>query len=171
MSIIKREHIYDEYTYIIHDNGTTPFEIYLSDEIIEIFNYYTRDLLKNIYDFEGYFEGESINECDGLGNSILIKINKNEYIEIGESIFSFNTDDEILKYYSPIGVSDVPYPIAYGENNIYFMLEKEYVLKKYMIREITQENCFEIYYDFYYHKPKFPRTKFINLNEIHARIW
>ena len=56
------------------------------------------------------------------GNTILLLLNNNNYILIdGGSIHKFTTkNDKILKYYSPVGNNDVPYPIAIGEKYYYF---------------------------------------------------
>ena len=54
------------------------------------------------------------------GNSFLFQTGKDKYFYIGSEYFDFKTfDDKILKYYSPVGNSDVPYPYAIGEKNIY----------------------------------------------------
>ena len=72
------------------------------------------------------FGGEYGKKFDG--NSILLKISKNKYVFIGSEVYEFNTDyDTIIKYYSPVGNNDVPYPFAYGNKNIYFMLHKKFV--------------------------------------------
>ena len=44
---------------------------------------------------------------------------------MGHLLYSFETDEPITKYYSPIGNSDVPYPYAVGSTKSYFMLDKK----------------------------------------------
>ena len=56
--------------------------------------------------------------------SFLFKIEDKKYIHVGEKLFSFETNDEIVKYSSEHGGK---YPFAYGKENIYFMLEQKYV--------------------------------------------
>ena len=46
---------------------------------------------------------------------------------MGENLFSFETNDEIVDYFSEHGNNDVKYPFAYGKENIYFMLHQKYV--------------------------------------------
>lgn len=59
-------------------------------------------------------------ESSDVGNTVLLHLGANMYI--GETIYEFNTGaDRIVDYYSPIGNSDVPYPFAVGEHNIYLM--------------------------------------------------
>ena len=62
-----------------------------------------------------------------LGNSILVKVSKHKYIYIGSEIYSFETDEDIKSYYSPIGNGDFPYPYAIGSKLTYFMLDKQTV--------------------------------------------
>lgn len=60
------------------------------------------------------------------GNSVLLHVSGAKYIFIGQKIYSFETigGEAIKAYYSPVGNSDVPYPYAVGENNIYLLLEE-----------------------------------------------
>ena len=60
------------------------------------------------------------------GNKNLLKIseekNKNRYLYIGgDMISSFLTYDKIYKYISNMGNNLIPYSIAVGEENIYFL--------------------------------------------------
>ena len=54
------------------------------------------------------------------GNSILIEIKDKQYCYIGNLINEFTTKDKIKKYESPVGGNDVPYPVAYSDESIYF---------------------------------------------------
>ena len=65
---------------------------------------------------------------------------------MGENLFSFETNDEIVKYSSEHGCNDVKYPFAYGKENIYFMLEKKYIpLQEYEC--CTVKNEYEYLYE------------------------
>ena len=57
--------------------------------------------------------------------NFLIKIEDKKYIHVGENLFSFETNDEIVKYSSEHGFNDIKFPFAYGEENIYFMLHQK----------------------------------------------
>lgn len=60
------------------------------------------------------------------GNSILLKIDIHNYVFIGEKIYSFTTNHEIVEFISPVGNNDVPYPYAIDtSNNYYFLLGSE----------------------------------------------
>ena len=67
----------------------------------------------------------------GLGNSILLNLSGNKYVFIGESVYEFDTPDHIKEFYSMIGNNDVPYPVAVGEKNVYFIIEKTYLSRNY----------------------------------------
>lgn len=124
--------------YTIHDNGGTPFSVYVSSKYIKIIQspkFNKKDSIKPIIEgntlkikkFKGVFLGFDTGLfTNGNGNTILIKLNKNKYIFIGDEILYIDTKDEILNYYSPIGNNDVPYPIAYGTNFVYSLNMKAY---------------------------------------------
>lgn len=124
-------------SYFTHDNGGRPFKVEVDTENKNIVIYdedgyfgddgvyvdqYPCPILK-IPSYEKIFIGESHGDF-GLGNSILIKIKNNIYIYVGEYIYSFEIDDEIINYESPIGNSDVPYPYAIGDKYVYLMIEQ-----------------------------------------------
>ena len=46
---------------------------------------------------------------------------------MGETLFSFETRDEIVKYSSEHGFNDVKFPYALGKENIYFMLHQKFI--------------------------------------------
>ena len=54
-----------------------------------------------------------------------LEIKKN--IHVGEKLFSFETNDEIVEYSSKHGYNDINYPFARGNENIYFMLHRKYL--------------------------------------------
>ena len=90
---------------------------------------------KDYYDFKNNKVSLKHDQKCFIGNSILVKLSKYKYIYIGERIYSFTTKDEIIKYVSPVGNSDVPYPYAIGTENTYLMIEDVVIpnnlLKKY----------------------------------------
>lgn len=159
--------------YYIHDNGGRPFLVCIKnkDALIykipdEIYKYNGKNIkdyhyseLVEKYHFEEVFipkgyDGADIHYNKRLihikkddGNSILLKL-KNKYIYIGHIIYEFTPKDEIIKYYSPIGNNDVPYPLAVGEDNVYFMLDQKYVPLKYFEGFNTVElvNGYQYYY-------------------------
>ncbi len=135
--------------YLIHDNGGRPFCVYISPENkIDIYkvnknNTFTENDYAKIYTYTEFvmsfkpkktFVGKSPKNkmtefSSGYGqyfdgNSILLYLGNSKYVFIGSSIFSFKTNKEIVKFVSPVGNSDVPYPYAIdNEDNYYFLIE------------------------------------------------
>ncbi len=126
--------------YEILNNGSTDFIAYVKPgSKIEVYkNLYREDRQlspdRKVLDVEyiKLFVGDNLlNDPDygkkgkEVGNSLLIQTGKNKYVYVGSEIYSFETKEDIKKYYSPIGNSYVPYPYAVGESLTYFMLDKE----------------------------------------------
>jgi hypothetical protein len=137
------------------------------------------------YKFEEKFIGKSIENPmtrfsagygpEFTGNSILLKLKPQKYLSIGDKIFEFSTDDDIKEYYSSVGNNDVPYPVAFGEKNIYFMLDGLYIPKNKWPK-MTKEMKSDAYSYFYGHsgdEQKYPKKylKMKNIKIIHNRIW
>ena len=95
-----------------------------------------------------------------LGNSILLEL-KDRYIFIGHTIYSFKTEnkDKIEKYYSVIGRNDVPYPVAYGNKNVYFMLDETYIpyTKIPVLEDKKDPDAYYYYYGFANDKIKYEK--------------
>ena len=69
------------------------------------------------------FIGVDIADPQRNGNSMLVQTGAHTYVSIGWNIYSFTARDTIRTYYSNVGNSDVPYPVAIGENNLYLTIE------------------------------------------------
>ena len=79
--------------------------------------------------------------------NFLFKIEDKKYIHVGENFFSFETDDEIVKYSSEHGHNDNNYSFARGKENIYFMLEQKHIpIQEYEKSTVKNE------YDYLYKK-------------------
>ena len=194
--------------YKIHDNGGRPFLVYVNGLNIKIYTQSVQkplqDNMKEEYSYlmdykvKKVFIGRSRKETsrfiyDGdyeyIGNSILLEIEKklniNRYLYIGWEIYEFTTNEPIIRYYSLVGNSDVPYPVAISENYVYFFLDKKYVPRCLFSDNISWINA---YSDFYAHTswqsvkfmkknlkdiPKFKDTdiKKMKTKLIHKRIW
>ena len=50
--------------------------------------------------------------------NFLFKIEDKKYIHVGEKLFSFEADDEIVKYSSEHGSNNIKFPLAHGKENI-----------------------------------------------------
>ncbi len=58
------------------------------------------------------------------GNSLLVKLDGDDYIYVGDTIGRFKLDDLVVGYKSPIGNSGVPYPYIETKYWYYLLLEK-----------------------------------------------
>ena len=140
--------------YFTHGNGARPFKVVTSGMHLEVYtqggyscdcpedecicdcnNFYQNKVCE--YDCMRVFIGKSprntMTEFSGGygpefdGNSILALLsneNKYKYVYIGDEIYTFEIDDEIVLYLSHVGNNDVPYP--YGITSIgdyVFMIE------------------------------------------------
>ena len=147
----KRAHIKGK-KYFTHNNGDRPFMVVFNGNNVDIYTYsssfnHERTLMPKDYyvhiksykNIHKKFIGKSIKGDDAtklspsfaLGNSILLKITNKRYVFIGSFIYEFEPEDEIKEYYSMIGNSDVPYPVAIGEKNVYFLIERCYLSKEH----------------------------------------
>ena len=129
--------------YLIHDNGGRPFLVNINGKDVSIFklpkgfnedeNTSKSDYTELVKEYKGVkkvFIGKSVKPKDDTayyaaygkefdGNTILIEIKDKRYCLVAEKIVEFSTKDSIEKFESPVGNSDVPYPLAYGSQNVY----------------------------------------------------
>ena len=64
--------------------------------------------------------------------NFLFEMGDKKYIHVGKILFSFKSDDEIVKYFSEHGFNDVKFPFAYGKESIYFLLDQKFIsIQKY----------------------------------------
>ena len=145
--------------YLIHDNGGRPFLVAINDKDVSIFklpkgveededtskNDYT-ELVKEYKNVKKVFIGKSVKPKDDTayyaaygkefdGNTILIEIKDKCYCLVAERIVEFTTIDSIEKFESPMGNNDVPYPLAYGSQNVYVFGYDEH---KYIPKETVK---------------------------------
>ena len=153
---IKEQHAGDT-TYFTHENGGRPFLVYLGPNGVSVYKtsdqHYIREdehdwenvdnnkwmyiqLISNYKPAITFLGTSSLTEMTEFsgghgekfdGNTFLLYIDQNNYVFIGYEIYEFKADDIISEYYSPVGNNDVPYPVAIGEENVYFMLDRQYI--------------------------------------------
>ena len=58
--------------------------------------------------------------------NFLFKIGDKKYLYVRESVFTFTTNSNIIKYGFNYGFSDIKFPYAYDQTNIYYMLDEKY---------------------------------------------
>ena len=170
-------------TYYIHDNGGQPFKVICNESKKTVYVYKDiRDWSGKMEDipeepiygdlifefkYKKIFTGDPIPSIfteskSGYlfepGNSILVCISVGKYIYIGSEIYSFETgkgiDDEIIKYYSPIGNNDVPYPFAVSRNKTYLMIE-DVILDNQELEDVSKDCKKEDYKKEYFDDPYF----------------
>lgn len=174
-----------KHKYQIHDNGGRPFVVYDFGDHVDIYQQkYDENTKKDVIvkklfgnmKYTKLFAGDndlqnpnSLKKGAAKGNSILLKTGpSNKYVYIGDGIREFTTKDEIVKYYSPVGNSDVPYPYAVGVSNTYFML-KDGTGYPYMSNEDLDMTT-DAYAQFYEHVDS-KLSKTYKVKVLHKRIW
>ena len=55
-------------------------------------------------------------------DNCLFELEDENYIYVGDKVFSFQTNDKIFNYSSKLSFNDINFSFAYGEENKYFML-------------------------------------------------
>lgn len=128
-------------TYTMLDNGGLPFVAHVTPKKVDVWSQvYTEadqswtPRTKIVQtDYTQLFVGDNLLKTPGAlrkgghpGNSILIETAPGQYVYAGHEVYSFETKgkEAIVKYFSPVGNSSVPYPYAVGETHTYFMLDK-----------------------------------------------
>ena len=79
--------------------------------------------------------------------NFLFKVEDKNYIHAGEKLFSFETNDEIEKFFSEHGFNDVKSPFGYGKENIHFVLHQKF----FPIRE-CEKSTIKNEYQYLYRK-------------------
>lgn len=127
--------------YLTHDNGGRPFAVYDDGKKVVVFRQtYNKETgkdeptktcftsaYKHIWVGKDPLEITYKWDSSMIGNSIVIQTAANNYVFIGDQIYSFalNPGDSIVKYVSPVGNNDVPYPYIIGDKFVYLLLEKK----------------------------------------------
>ena len=93
-------------------------------EIVMKFNYL------NVFKPDEHTEDYHIRKPND--ENFLFESGDKKYIYVGEKVFSFETNDIIVNYSLDLGFTDIKFPYAYVEENVYFMLIKNIFLFKNM---------------------------------------
>jgi hypothetical protein len=115
-------------TYEVHNNGGRPYSVLIDNKNVII---YDNEDGKELYDLRNVlkiFIGINPEGDTDIGNTILIEKKDKQYIFIGHIVKQFKTFDNIIKFHSYVGNSDVPYPYAVGDRFLYsFITECGYI--------------------------------------------
>ena len=157
-------------------NGDTPFTVEVDGNNVRVFDKNNLLILQRAVEkvFIGtspknkmteYSEGYG-EEFDG--NTILLYLGHATYIYIGNKIYTFNTESEIIKYLSPVGNNIIPYPYAVDRNNNYYLLI-ENVIISYKPEMDNYNNPYDYFYDYRlitmhmgFIPPRYPKYKYFN---------
>ena len=150
--------------YDIHDNGGRPFRVIVNntgitvykqslidnnDDVYNLDEEIYEDIILKLNHFLGYWSGFDSSYYKMHGNSILIQLDTNKYLYIGDTIYAFMTNEKIIDYVSPVGNNDVPYPIAYGNKYVYFMLDQKKMKISDLETPVSVANAEDLYSQFY----------------------
>lgn len=125
------------------------FQVHISDRKrrVNVFPYkndenlngYVDDTKKYVYNYEKIWIGKSeknpMTEYSGGygkkwdGNSILLKISDEKYIQIGDSIIGFCSKSPIVEYHSPVGNNTVVYPYAIDSKKRYYLITENVIVR------------------------------------------
>lgn len=135
--------------YLIYDNFNYPFKVDIKDaKFVRIYKCSNmrsgeeKDKYENIpfleYEPNKIFIGKSpLDEMTKYsgghgkrfdGNTILMHIENNKYIFIGQSIYSFESYNEIIKHVSPLGNNNVPYPHSIDSKGNYYLHSSDVII-------------------------------------------
>jgi hypothetical protein len=146
--------------YNTHDNYGRPYKVVINyDNFVSVYKNDTNETLFN-KKVNKVFVGKSpINEMtkfsgghgkDFDGNSFLLELDDDSYQHIGRDIFTFNSYNKIVKYVSPIGNNDVPYPYAIdSDGNIYLLIEDVVLINTNQFKQLNTTK-YDDPYDYYY---------------------
>ena len=124
--------------YDVHDNGGRPFRVVVAhDKRVDV---YAVD--PGTDDVENFNPSYSklvasfspdvimLGSQKPKGNTVLLKTG-DKYVYIGEAVKEFTPRSPIVKYSSPVGNSDVPYPFAVDENGDAYLMIEDTVVQNY----------------------------------------
>ena len=144
--------------YEIHDNGSVPYWVEVRGKTVTILqNMDTYKMINGKFtehpnktltmEVDEVFVGKTspTGPKSPPGTTVLFRVGS-KYTYVGSEMYEFTTNDVILKYYSDLGNSDVPYPYAIGEKYIYIMLDKVAVEKSLFD---MKQDIYKQYYEKY----------------------
>ena len=135
---------------------TFPNRVDEHDVIRLIIDFQYKRLFRPNKHLERYYVTKPIHE------NFLFKIGDKKYLHVGESVFTFTTNSNIVKYGFGYGFNDIKFPYAYDRTNIYYMLDKKY---KPTIQ--YKKSTFKNEYEFLYRKNKINGKKLQDFKLVH----
>ena len=154
IAVILSEYIQMSQEYFVHDNGGRPFQV-LVETSVRISKYISQDNYDFLIEYPHVLQvmvGKNPHSEAYVGNSIVLQIDVNRYVFIGQDIYEFSlaNGDVAEEYHSPVVNSDVPYPVIKGRDYGYFMLDKKMI----SMADLCVEEWSDAYGDYYEYEQK-----------------
>jgi len=89
------------------------------------------------------------------------------YVYIGPEIYSFDCNETVTAYYSQMGNSSVPYPVALSDGSVIFMLDQVQVPRAQIAPHIVDGNWGDAYQVFY--DQRVDETPILNVKQLCTR--
>lgn len=127
----------DGRAYRTHDNGGSPYQVVVGRDRVSVYEldrsfdedvYLSRvlEVRRPLAVHPGTWRGRGGYESPSpKGNSVLIQGRGATCIFVGHLLFRFSLVDEFVKFVSPLGNNDVPYPWLVGSRFVYLLLEED----------------------------------------------
>lgn len=169
------------FSFETHDNGGRPFFVQVnkasSSVDVRVAQRDRRHSLRALGVFVGRWCVDNYcGEHWGDGNSVLVHSadevpGRHSYVFIGDKMYSFQTEDcdPILNYFSMVGNSDVPYPVALSDKRVYFMLDRVWVWRS-DFREPRSFGDWEDAYGKFYEMPASLQHEMLEVSIVEARV-
>lgn len=148
-------------TYLTHDNGGRPFKVWYKHPTVQVYQagrggkllmtFRTDQFLVGMSPLNSMTEYSAGYGSEFDGNSIIARVGSdNEYIHVGSEIFKFKALAPIVKYLSPVGNNDVPYPWALDAlGNVYLMVENVILKPTIALNAMPKDDQFDPYTLYY----------------------
>lgn len=159
-----RLHHYPHAVYETHDNGGRPFRVCVSDNdgAVTVFlvdhdggNRRTDANTPVVWScpqparvFIGQQHGEDVvDPVWARGNSILVQMSEHRHCFIGDTVYEFDSPEPITEYYSQVGNSDVPYPVAVSATKVFFMLDRRLASRHKLSNDTPLWDAYSQFYE------------------------
>jgi hypothetical protein len=140
--------------HLIHDNGARPFQVIIQARTatFAVYGCTYNDISNGChYDevvisptaYMRAWVGADPAEKRFYGNSVLMQLSDKLYMQIGYKIETFEPGERILKFASPVGPSNVPYPYAIGERHNFLILEHVVIPNELLV---NGQDPYQFYY-------------------------
>ena len=149
------------HTYLIHDNGGRPWQVVADPHCLTVFHgapkYAT--VTHRVSGYAGHWAGFDTSGLFAHGNTVLVSLTNPKlggdwrYLYIQRDLIEFQTDEPITDYVSRMGNNDVPYPLAFSRNFVYFLTDYTKVCREDLKTRGVMRNARKLYDEYYGNNP------------------